>query len=352
VHYFKDKQGTGTIRGQEIVFLVLVTPVVTIPVGYEFYQPDPAYTAWSRASRRANTQGFPKARRPKPPAPNPAYPTKSQIALCLLEQFGRDCPYVKVKGILADALYGPAEFLARAAQLFTHVQVISQLRSNQKVRDPRRGWTLNEYFKAYPGVLKTVRVRGGNDQKMLIGSARLYVEAQHGMRFVIAIRSPQELESRYLVATDLSWRTEDIVQTYTLRWLVETVIEDLKVHEGWGQATKQPGIEGSRRVLTMSLLCDHCLILHPEQQARAMAKQPLYTLGSLQRRLKITAFTAWLEQWLDGEELIDKLTQLTQAILPLVPLQESSKHLSGRSGGRQEATPALKYRAKEALALA
>jgi hypothetical protein len=35
-----------------------------------------------------------------------------------------------------------------------------------------------------------------------------------------------------------SWRTGDIVKTYTLRWLVEVVIEDLKVHEGWGQATK------------------------------------------------------------------------------------------------------------------
>lgn len=350
VHYFKNPQGTGTLKGQEVVFLVLVTPIVTLPVGYEFYQPDPAYTAWSKASRDAKTRGGNTAKRTKRPALNPAYPTKAQIALGLLERFGRDCPYVKVKAVLADALYGPAEFLARAARVFTQIQVISQLRRTQKVRDRRRGWTLNEYFKAYPGVLKTVRVRGGTDQEMLISSARLYVEAQHGMRFVVAIRSPQELEYRYLVATDLSWRTEDIVQTYTLRWLVETVIEDLKVHEGWGQATKQPGIEGSRRVLTLSLLCDHCLILHPEQRAQAEAKQPLYTIGSLQRRLKITAMTAWLEQWLDGEGLIDKITQLTQLVLPLVPLQESSKHQCGRTQCRQEATPALKSRANQALA--
>lgn len=33
VHYFKDKQGTGTMRGQEVVFLVLVTTVVTLSGG-------------------------------------------------------------------------------------------------------------------------------------------------------------------------------------------------------------------------------------------------------------------------------------------------------------------------------
>jgi len=53
---------------------------------------------------------------------------------------------------------------------------------------------------------------------------------------------PDETDYRYLVASDLSWRTVDIVQAYTLRWLIEVTIEDLKVYEGWGQATKQPGI--------------------------------------------------------------------------------------------------------------
>lgn len=42
VHYDKDKEGNGTIRGQETVFLVLVTLLITLPVGYEFYPPDPA----------------------------------------------------------------------------------------------------------------------------------------------------------------------------------------------------------------------------------------------------------------------------------------------------------------------
>jgi len=125
---------------------------------------------------------------------------------------------------------------------------------------------------------------------------------------------------------------------------VETVIEDLKVYGGWGQSTKQPGVEGSRRVLILSILRDHCLILHPEQQARITAKKPLYTIGSLQRQLKLQSFVVWLEEWLEGEGMDDKITQLATFIEPLVPLQESTKHMNGRDLGKLEPTPSLNYR--------
>ena len=134
------------------------------------------------------------------------------------------------------------------------------------------------------------------------------------------------------------------MKTFTLRWLVEVVIEDLKVHEGWGQATKQPGVEGSRRGLTLSLLCDHCLLLHPEQTARVKHKQPLSTIGSLQRHLQMQSLISWLSQWLDSDEFTNKLEQLAEAIKPLFPLQPSGKHMNARDLGRLEPTPALKYR--------
>jgi hypothetical protein len=123
---------------------------------------------------------------------------------------------------------------------------------------------------------------------------------------------------------------------------VEVAIEDLKVHEGWGQATKQPGDEGSSRGLILSLLCDHCLLLHPEQQARVEHQAPLYTIGSLQRRLQIDAFLAWLHEWLDTNEFADKLDPLTQLLRPLFPLQPSEKHMHTRDLGRLQPTPALK----------
>lgn len=350
VHYFKDTQGTGTIRGQEVVLLVFVTAVVSIPVAFAFYQPDPAYSAWAKADKRLRRQGVSKSQRPRPPPDNPAYPSKHQLALRLVKQFIQDHPSVRVKALLADALYGSAAFMAQAAEALGDRQVISQLRHNQKVYYRGRSWQLDAYFRASAGVLQTVCIRGGETVEVWVSSARLYVEAHGCKRFVVAVRYPDQKAYRYLVASELSWRTLDIVQAHTLRWLVEVAIEDLKVYEGWGQATKQPGDEGSSRGLTLSLLCDHCLLLHPDQQARVDQQQPLSTRGHLQRRLQLDSLVAWLREWLDSDAFTDKLDQLNQAIRPLFPLQPSKKHLHLRDWGRLEPTPALKYRARRAQA--
>jgi len=57
---------------------------------------------------------------------------------------------------------------------------------------------------------------------LTVVSARLKVDAHDGKkRFVIALKYEGETEYRYLVATDVSWRTFDIIQAYSLRWLVE-----------------------------------------------------------------------------------------------------------------------------------
>ena len=41
VHKLKDKASGGFIRGQSLLFLLLITPKVMIPVGFVFYLPDP-----------------------------------------------------------------------------------------------------------------------------------------------------------------------------------------------------------------------------------------------------------------------------------------------------------------------
>ncbi|MBF0550020.1 MAG: hypothetical protein HQK60_05745 [Deltaproteobacteria bacterium] len=84
----------------------------------------------------------------------------------------------------------------------------------------------------------------------------------------------------------MKWRAVDIVQAYTLRWLVKVFHEDWKSYEGWGKLTKQQGDEGSSRSLILSLLTDHCLLLHPEQLARIENKRPACTVGSLQAEQK------------------------------------------------------------------
>jgi len=59
----------------------------TIPVGYEFYQPDSAYTQWAKQEKLLKKRKVPKKERPKKPEKNSAYPTKQEIALTLLKQF-------------------------------------------------------------------------------------------------------------------------------------------------------------------------------------------------------------------------------------------------------------------------
>ena len=101
----------------------------------------------------------------------------------------------------------------------------------------------------------------------IVGSARMYVCAHKTKRFIIALKYAGEETYRYLMASDLTWRTLDIVQGHTLRWLVELCVQDWKGHEGWNQLTKQPGVEGARRSVILRLLVDHSLFFHPDQQA-------------------------------------------------------------------------------------
>jgi hypothetical protein len=171
--------------------------------------------------------GIAKKDRPDEPQRYPVYPTKKQIALHLLREFKKNHKEVKITTILADALYGEAYFMREASQLFEHVQVISQLRENQNIEYKGKKRNLKYYFnKINLGVTAMIRVRGGKEVKVTLSSARLKVSAHGKKRFVVALKYEGESEYRYLVATDMTWRTIDIIQAYTLRWLVEVFFED------------------------------------------------------------------------------------------------------------------------------
>ena len=120
--------------GQGIILLVLVTPRFSIPVGFAFYMPDPALSAWYKQDAKLKGQEVPKRERPPKPAKNENYPTKQDIALKLLEEFKCHHPEIEIQCILADALYGTGKFLDRASAIFDGAWVISQLRENQNLR--------------------------------------------------------------------------------------------------------------------------------------------------------------------------------------------------------------------------
>src|SRR6266571_2990616 len=104
LYKLRDKASGGYLWGQSLVFLLLVTPKISMPVGFVFYQPDPELSAWYRREKALKKQKAPKAQRPPKPAPKPEYPTKQHLALRLLEDFKATHPDLRVHCITADAL--------------------------------------------------------------------------------------------------------------------------------------------------------------------------------------------------------------------------------------------------------
>lgn len=325
-HKMKDKKTGGYINGQSLLVLLVVTPQVTIPVGIAFYQPDPALSAWYQEEKKQKKEGVPKKERPPKPEKNEVYPDKQVIALRLMTEFKSHLPRLKIKAVLADALYGTEDFIDQASALFGDIQVISQLRSNQLVRDQNQKVNLEEYFAQRPAKTQTLTIRGQH-KVVTWAAARLYVFAHHKKRLIVAVKYEGETDYRYLVASDLSWRAEDVLEIYGLRWLVEVFLQDWKSYEGWGQLTKHPDQDGSCRSLTLSLLLDHCLLFHPEQLARLKNKLPLATLGSLQEKIKAENLFLFIQDLLK-DDVEQNLERLSQAIAQSFPLSPSEKHMS------------------------
>jgi DDE superfamily endonuclease len=159
----RDKASGGYLWGQRLVFLVLVTPKISIPVGVVFYQPAPELSAWYQQEKVLKKQGVPPKQRPPKPAPNAQYPTKQPLALRLLEAFKAQHPDIRVHCIAADALYGTVSFVDEASAIFGGVQVLSQIRSHQNIRVGQREQHVADDFATHPGTPHTIRIRGGEE---------------------------------------------------------------------------------------------------------------------------------------------------------------------------------------------
>ena len=343
VHKLKDKATGGFFMGQSLVLLLLVTETLTLPVGFAFYLPDPALSRWYKQEKQRKKRGLPH-RQPKP-AKNPAYPTKLELALWLLDEFKHFHPTIKVKVVLADALYGTSHFLDAASALFEGVQVISQLRSNQKVGRGQDEVSLDRFFEQQASSEDQIALRGGTKQQLRFARACLYVRAHGQKRLVIALKYEGEDQYRYLVASDMGWRSEDVIAAYLLRWLVEVFFQDWKAHQGWAALTQQMDEEGSDRSLILSLLLDQCLLVHPAQQAQLENKLPAYTVGSLIGQIKVEALLGVIRQWVTGEHAQAQLAHLSALLeRDCFKLKESKKHLSGRKVALFEAEPVVELK--------
>src|SRR6266851_4987370 len=96
LYKLRDKESGGYLWGQSLVLLVLVTPQISIPVGFVFYQPAPELSAWYKQVKALKKQGVPPKQRPPKPTPNSQYPTKQQLALRLLAAFKTHHPAIQI----------------------------------------------------------------------------------------------------------------------------------------------------------------------------------------------------------------------------------------------------------------
>jgi hypothetical protein len=149
-HKIKDKKSGGYINGQAIVFLVLVTPTITLPVGVSFFIPDPDLKKWMENDKKLRKEGVLAADRPKKPERNLAFPSVSSLAILLIKEFMGLSLGITVKAVLADALYGNKGFLKQASGIYGIPQVVSQLKRTQKVLSAGRWVSLENIF---PGSL-------------------------------------------------------------------------------------------------------------------------------------------------------------------------------------------------------
>ena len=346
VHKIKDKATGGFFMGQTIVFLVLVTPRITFPVGFALHMPDPELSKWRKENEKLKKQGVSPKLRPPKPTRNSDYPTIPEISLALIREFKACHPDIKIMVITADALYATTEFMDGISELYKKAQIISQIKHNQNVTFRGKKYSVEDYFKTHPGITQTIRIRSGEEVEATFNSARLHLHAHNKNRFIIALKYKGEEKYRYLVASDLTWRTKDIIQAYTMRWLVEVFIQDWKTHEGWNALTKQPGDEGSERTLILSLLVDHCLFFHPDQLASIENKLPANTVGSLQETIKVDTWLMLFRDIVaksDPESEIERISTFLKE--HLVKLKPSRKHMNHRPWESCKPSPALKYRA-------
>jgi hypothetical protein len=328
VHKIKDKKSGGFFNGQNIIFLLLVTEQLSIPVGFSFYEPDPAISAWKKEDKRLRQKGVSKQFRPKKPERDENYPTKIMLGLQLLSMFKKYFSLIKIKAVIADAFYGSKEFFDGAVAITEQTQILSQLRKSQLINVNGSFIKVEKFFEQYTGKTEEIQLRH-SDKKITYCAAKFKVKSHDKRLRIIALKYEDETEYRYLVANDATWRDIDIIKTYGFRWLVEVFIQDWKSYEGWNQLAMQQGKDGAEQGVIISLLSDHALHFHQEQLALYQNKEPAATVGSLREKVMMESLTHFIETIVMSDEPKKLFDQYAQKISELFQLKTSLKHMRG-----------------------
>jgi hypothetical protein len=346
-----DKKTGGFLQAQNIIFVLVVTKVFSFPIAFAFFQPDPVYSTWLRATRKLKKRGiaredWPEELKKEPVRDHKKYPTRIELAASLLAEVQKffagitilvhgQPRKIRVVTISADAAYFSKVLKNTVRQLFKKTQFVSQLKKSQICWN-RSGSkkTIKNYFSHHPPIEAVVRFRGGEEKKVFYCSARLFIKSQGEQVHVVALKYEGEENYRYLAAIDLTWRALDITRAYSLRWLIEVAIEDWKQYDGYGRKASQRGVDGARRGVCLSLLVDYFLLSHSIQIGLFKAGKPLCTVGSLVRSIQLENLLNNIKELIADPNLPTRLDEISEALAKsIVELRPSSKHLQGRDIG-------------------
>ena len=331
VHRIKDKKDQGYFNGQNLVFLLLVTDKITFPVGFSFYEPDPALKNWKDKDQELKKQKIRKKERPAQPTKSDKYPSKLEIALDLLRVFLKNHPSLKIKCILADAFYGSADFVKKASEMQGGTQVISQIRSNQLIRNKRGSLVeVERHFANESRTHRRISIRGEKEEIIVLCAQKVWVAAHNEKRMIIAIKYENQNDFRYIIASDMTWQYIDVIQAYTLRWLIEVFFQDWKTYEAWSNLAKQQGVEGSSRCVILSLLLDHSFFLHEDQRPCIENKLPLHTIGSLTEKCRLQIIFNAISSIFKSPKPEEAFETIKKSLEMTMSLEKSEKHMSHR----------------------
>jgi hypothetical protein len=333
------------VWGHSLVCLRGVTPDLTRPVGLTCAQPAPEVSAGSKQDTTLKKHALPPHQRPPPPPPQPSSPTQPALARRLLAPCSAPPPPFRGPGITAEARDGTAAVGEGAAARFGGVQVRSPRRRHPTIGVQQRDQHVADSVATHPGTPPHIRIRGGEAVGALVGRARWSVGSHHPTRCSVALTDAGEETSRSLLASDLTWRTLDLVQGPPLRWLVEGCVPDGQSPAGGSQLTTQPGAEGAHRRVILSLLVAHGLGAHPDPSAPFPHHLPASTVGSLRAHGPIASLVHVIATLVSADAPQAPLHRFTHALREVCAGRRSTKQMIQRPRGRLEPTPALTYRA-------
>lgn len=413
VHKMKDKKTGGFFNGQSIVQLLFVTDTFSIPVGFQFYQPDPAMDVYKKAltqyknvskivgvyTRKLLTQtefdqllitGFnvndyaayetddhkvmiydvankkykqislkkarceiqydktqkiliishnkmkqlftnymghiDTAKKPQEPQKSVQYPTKLEIVADLVEQFTEAFPELTIKATVMDSGYSKRITITDIVAATKRLQVVTQIKNTQLVTIDDEEIAVKDAFDHTKDITTTVMLRG-NETTITYCSVKAVVNSHNSKYTIIALKYTNETEYRYLIANDCTWRDIDVIRVYALRWLVEVFFEDWKSNGGWDTLAMQRGDDGSLRAVILSLLIDHIIILHPDQQALLKNKRPAATVGSMRQKIIIDSLLSFIKIIAYSDNPRAEFDKYSKKIIESFKLIPSRKHM-------------------------